>query len=141
MKNKLIILSVFALTISVYAYDINSYRNASQSSNTANNQQKEQTAQPEMREIKNLNEYFRYLPHEVNRNWTPYKANTDYTVTVRFTINRDGSISGTRIVKSTNENANTSVLNAVKTGAPYQPLPSSYSQKSVTAEIELEYRK
>ena len=140
MKKNLIIFTLFALTLSVCAYDINSFRNASQTSNTTKQDEK-QAIQNEIREIKNLNEYFRYLPHEVNRNWTPYKAGADYTVTVRFTINRDGSISGTRIVKSTNENANTSVLNAVKTGAPYQPLPKSYLQKSVTAEIELEYRK
>ena len=95
-----------------------------------------------MREIKTLTEYFRYLPAEVHRNWTPYKASSNYEVTVQFRVHRDGKIGDTKIVNSTNQNANASVLNAVKAGAPYQPLPASYPNKNgVIAQIILEYRK
>ena len=106
------------------------------------NQKTEHGAQPEMREIKNLTEYFKYLPAEVHRHWTPYKANIGYEVTVQFRVHRDGTISETEIIKSTNPDANASVLNAVKSGAPYQPLPQSYPNKNgVLAQILLEYRK
>ena len=106
------------------------------------NQKVEQTAQPNIREIENLTEYFKYLPAEVHRHWTPYKANAPYEVTVQFHINRDGSISDVKITNSTNTNANESVMNAVNSGAPYQPLPDSYPDKDgVNAQIILEYRK
>lgn len=93
-----------------------------------------------MREIKTIEEYFRYLPHEVQRKWTPYKANVNYAVTVQFTIHRDGSISDVSIVNSNYPSANISVLNAVKTGAPYQPLPQSYKRDFVKTQMVLEYR-
>ena len=105
------------------------------------NQKTEQAALGEMREIKNLNEYFRYLPSEVHRHWIPYKADTEYEVTVQFRVNRDGSISELKIVNSTCPEANDSALNAVKSGAPYQPLPASYPNKNgVTAQVILGYR-
>ena len=115
-----------------------------------NNIKTEQVAQPElqktnkqeMREIKNLTEYFKYLPNEVHRNWTPYKAKSDYEVTVQFRVHRDGSISETKIINSTNPNADNSVIFAVKSGAPYQPLPASYpNPNGVTAQVVLEYHR
>lgn len=144
MKKFLILASVLVTALSVYAFeyvpknvDVNPFGDKVQQ-----NQKTEQAAQPEMREIKNLTEYFRYLPAEVHRHWTPYKAETGYEVTVQFRVKRDGSISDIKITNSTNEKANTSVLEAVKSGAPYQPLPASYPNKNgVVAQIILEYRK
>jgi len=142
MKKSLILLSVLCLTISVFAFeykpknaDVNPFGGKTQVSQKA-----EQTAQPEMREIKNLTEYFRYLPAEVHRHWTPYKANVNYEVTVQFTVHRNGSISDLHIVGTNYPNANTSVLNAVKSAAPYQPLPKSYTKDSVIAQVILEYK-
>ena len=103
------------------------------------NQKVEQAAQPEMREIKTLAEYFKYLPAEVHRHWTPYKANVNYEVTVQFIVHRDGSISDVKVVGTNYPNADNSVLKAVKSGAPYQPLPQSYKKDSVKAQIVLEY--
>ena len=94
-----------------------------------------------MREIKNIDEYFKYLSHEVQRKWTPYKANVNYAVTVQFTIHRDGSISDVTIVNTNYPSANISVLNAVKSGAPYQPLPQSYQRDFVKTQMILEYRR
>lgn len=92
-------------------------------------------------EIQNLNQYFEYLPNAVHKNWTPYKANTDYEVTVQFRVKKNGDITEPVIVKSTNEKANASVLNAVKTGAPYKPLPAKFSGDSVNTQVELRYIK
>jgi outer membrane biosynthesis protein TonB len=94
-----------------------------------------------MREIKTLSEYFKYLPREVHRNWTPYKADRDYEVTVQFVVHRDGSISNVQIIGTNYPSANQSVLKAVKSGAPYQPLPLSFERDSVKAQIFLEYHK
>ena len=144
-RNLFLIIVIFAGIISAsYAFDyvpkdvnINPFADKVKA-----NQKTEQCAQPEMREITNLTEYFKYLPAEVHRNWIPYKSNSGYEVTVQFKVNRDGSISDTKIVNSTNADANASVLNAVKSGAPYQPLPKSYPNKDgVTAQVILEYRK
>ena len=145
MKKSLILLAILGLSLSVFAFDYvpknadkNPFGNKTQ--NTEQLKSAEQPAQPEMREIKTLAEYFRYLPAEVHRHWTPYKSNVNYEVTVQFTINKNGSISDVQIISSNCPNANTSVLNAVKTGAPYQPLPRSFTHDSVKAQIILEYR-
>ena len=63
--------------------------------------------------IENLNQYFEYLPNAVHNNWTPYKANEDYEVTVQFRVKKNGEITEPFIVNSTNKNANAAVLNAV----------------------------
>ena len=142
MKKILFVIGI-SITLGAFAFEyVPKDINANPFGNSVkNNQKTEQAAQPEMREIKNLTEYFKYLPHEVQRNWIPYKSNSDYEVTVQFRVHRDGSISETKIVNSTNPNANTSVLNAVKNGAPYQPLPKSYPNKEgVKARVVLEYR-
>lgn len=147
MKKTLILLTVLCLGLVAFAFDYvpkNTDANpfGSKSENKIkNNQKTEQTVKPEMREIMNLTEYFRYLPAEVHRHWTPYKANQDYEITVQFVVHRDGTVSDTQIVGTNYPNANTSVLNAVKSGAPYQPLPKSYEKDSVKAQIVLEYHK
>jgi TonB family protein len=129
--------SVFAFEYQQKNVDVNPF-----GSKAEQVQKSEQDKKPEMREIKNLTEYFKYLPAEVHRHWTPYKSELGYEVTVQFRVNRDGSISDAKIVNSTNPSANASVLNAVNSGAPYQPLPASYPNKNgVVAQIVLEYRK
>lgn len=140
----LILTALITLSASVFAFeyqpknvDVNPFCNK-----TEQVQKIEHATKPEMREIKNLTEYFKYLPAEVHRHWTPYKADTGYEVAVQFRVNRDGSISDVKILNSTNPSANESVLNAVNSGAPYQPLPASYPDKNgVMAQIVLEYRK
>ena len=92
-------------------------------------------------EIQNLNQYFEYLPNAVHKNWTPYKSNTDYEVTVQFRVKKNGEITEPFIVKSNNTNANESVLNAVKAGAPYKPLPASFKSDSVNTQVQLQYMK
>ena len=91
--------------------------------------------------FENLNQYFEYLPNAVHKNWTPYKANSDYEVLVQFRVKKNGEITDPVIVKSTNEQANNSVLNAVKAGAPYRPLPEKFPGESVNTQIELKFFK
>ena len=93
------------------------------------------------KQVTTLNQYFEYLPNAVHNNWTPYKANQDYEVTVQFRVKKNGEITEPFIVNSTNKNANTAVLNAVKTGAPYLPLPSKYPGNSVNTQVLLKYMK
>ncbi len=147
MKKSLILLAILGLSLGVFAFeyvpknsDANPFGGKSGGKlEGKSNPKTEQTAQPEMREIMNLTEYFRYLPAEVHRHWTPYKANVNYEVTVQFTVHRSGKISDVQIVGTNYPNANASVLNAVKSGAPYQPLPRSYTKDKVKAQIVLEY--
>ena len=140
MKKTLILLTVLCFGLMAFAFDYVPKNSNPFGDKVLNNQKTEQAVQTELREIKTLAEYFRYLPHEVQRNWIPYKANVNYEVTVQFTVHRDGTISDVQIIGTNYPNANSSVLNAVKSGAPYQPLPQSYKKDSVKAQIVLEYR-
>lgn len=142
MKKSLIILAVLGFSVSAFAFDyVPKNADSSPFSDKAKNNQKiEKTTQPEMREIKTLAEYFRYLPREVQRHWTPYKANVNYEVTVQFTVHKDGKISDVQIIGTNYPNANRAAIDAVKSGAPYQPLPHSFSKDKVKAQIVLEYK-
>ena len=94
-----------------------------------------------VKQVATLNQYFEYLPNAVHNNWTPYRANQDYEVTVQFRVKKNGEITEPFIVNSTNKNANSAVLNAVKSGAPYLPLPASFSGDSVNTQVMLKYMK
>lgn len=144
MKKSLILFAILGLSLSVFAFDyvpknINANPFGEGNKQSPNIQKQESAVKPEMREIKTLAEYFRYLPAEVHRHWTPYKANVNYEIAVEFTVHRDGTISDLHIIGTNYPNANTSVLNAVKSGAPYQPLPKSFSKDRVKAQVVLEY--
>ena len=145
MKKFFVLVSVLCVALPIFAFEyvpknIDENPFGSKLNNRIQkNQKTEQAAQAEMREITNLKEYFMYLPAEVHRHWTPYKANVDYEITVQFTVHRNGSISDIQIVGTNYPNANSSVLNAVKSGAPYQPLPRSFTPDSVKAQVVLEY--
>ncbi len=89
--------------------------------------------------IQNLNEYFQYLPNAVHDSWTPFKSNKDYEVTVQFRVLKNGEITKPMIVNSTNEKANASAINAVKNGAPYKPLPASFTADGVNTQVQLKY--
>lgn len=91
--------------------------------------------------FENLNQYFEYLPNAVHKNWAPYKANSDYEVLVQFRVKKNGEITEPFIVSSTNEQANASVLNAVKAGAPYRPLPEKFPGESVNTQVQLRFVK
>ena len=145
MKKNLLLLVIICFAISAFAFEYkpkNTNENPFGSTNNKQiqqNQKAEQPAQPEMREIKTLAEYFRYLPAEVHRHWNPYKAESNYEIAVQFVVHRDGSISDTKIIGTNYPAANAAALKAVKSGAPYQPLPKSYNKDSVKAQIVLEY--
>ena len=89
--------------------------------------------------FENLSQYFEYLPNAVHNNWTPYKADKDYEVTVQFRVKKNGEITEPAIVNSTEERANKSVLDAVKNGAPYKPLPNKFPGDSVNTQVQLKY--
>ena len=141
MKKSLLLLTVLglALGVSAFEYQPKNVDSTPFSNKVKNSTKTEQAVQPEMREIKTLSEYFRYLPAEVHRHWTPYKAETDYEIAVQFVVHRNGTISDTKIVGTNYPAANAAVLKAVKSGAPYQPLPKSFNKDSVKAQIVLEY--
>ena len=142
MRNVFLLLTfyIFITTLSLQAFDyVPKNVDTNPFADNKQDYQENSIKTPEIREIKNLNEYFRYLPAEVHRNWIPYKADYDYTVTVEFRVHRDGTISDTQIVKSDCLKANSSVLKTVKTGVPYQPLPKSFTKDCVKAQIVLEY--
>ena len=89
--------------------------------------------------FENLSQYFNYLPNAVHKNWTPYKAGKDYEVTVQFRVKKNGEITEPKIIDSTEEKANNSVLDAVKQGAPYKPLPDKFPGDSVNTQVQLKY--
>ncbi len=91
--------------------------------------------------FENLNQYFNYLPNAVHKNWIPYQAESNYEVTVQFRVKKNGEITEPTIVNSTNEKANASVIEAVKKGSPYKPLPDKYPSESVNTQVELKYIK
>lgn len=149
MKKTLILLTLLLFVSSVFAFEYKP-KNADSNPFGANsgitikgidnqNKKSEQQSQPEMREITTLAEYFKYLPAEVHRHWKPYKAETNYEIVIQFIVYRNGTISNVQVVGTNYPAANASAIDAVKSGAPYQPLPKSFVKDKVKAQIVLDY--
>ena len=134
-KILVLILFLFLSLLNVSAYQYNDEFSQELSPSVKNNNKQE------VREIRNLTEYFKYLPAEVNRHWNPYTTDSNYEIVVKFKVNRDGTISNPEIVRSTNERANNSAITAVTSASPYQPLPKTYTRPYVTAQVILEFKK
>lgn len=88
--------------------------------------------------------YFSKLKRMVENVWTyPYAAiirGEDGTVTLRFTIERDGSLSGVEVVRSSGSPIlDSAAVKAVKDASPYPPLPESWKINRLNVVGEFHY--
>lgn len=75
----------------------------------------------------------------LKRNFTK-PMDSSRTVTVRFTIQRNGSLSGIKVTRSSgNSSLDNAALAAVQRTEHLGPLPASVRQSSVTTEVTFDF--
>ncbi|MCH2227422.1 MAG: TonB C-terminal domain-containing protein [Candidatus Caenarcaniphilales bacterium] len=83
--------------------------------------------------------YMAKIQEKIKQRWRPPKGAESKRIVVMFSINRDGSLSNLKI-NQTNANslADTAALNAIRSAAPFPPLPPG-SAPSIDIEFTFDY--
>lgn len=84
--------------------------------------------------------YMINLQKEIKSNWSPPKMNNSKITVASFSIDKDGGLKNVKIknssgIKSTDEAA----ILAIKTSAPFEPLPKAYKEKHVNIDFTFDY--
>jgi protein TonB len=73
--------------------------------------------------------YFEEIRRRVKRNWQPSSPGDDRSTVVAFAIERNGQITGLRIVETSGkERVDRDALEAIQKSAPFAPLPQSFNR-------------
>ncbi len=88
-----------------------------------------------------LKRYMDNVQKRIKMNWLPPRSNDSSTVTIIFTVAKDGSLIGEPTIKQTSgiDDLDKSCINAVKLTAPFMPIPDEIQQDSVDIEFNFDY--
>jgi len=71
--------------------------------------------------------YYRTIKERIKQSWTFYGGNSELTTVVLFSIDENGNVTSTRIVKSSHDLAfDNSVVRAIRSASPLPPPPEKY---------------
>ncbi|HEY6419508.1 MAG TPA: TonB family protein [Candidatus Binataceae bacterium] len=71
--------------------------------------------------------YYQQVQDRIKKAWTFTSGSSDLTATVNFAIGPDGTLTGVKIAKGSNDGAfDDSVLRAIRRAAPFPPPPEKY---------------
>ena len=88
----------------------------------------------------NFDTFMQNLQSDMMLNWNPPKIGTNARVVVLMKIQKDGNLESVKILKSSgNSEMDNAALNAVKSTAPFQPLPLSFTGETVDVNFSFNY--
>lgn len=71
--------------------------------------------------------YYQQVQDKIKKAWNFTGGSSDLTATVNFAIDKDGTLTGVKIAKSSNDSAfDESVIRAIRGAAPFPPPPEKY---------------
>ncbi len=74
--------------------------------------------------------YYQTMRERIKRQWTFYGGNSELTTVVTFSIDANGNVTSTRIVRSSNDRAfDNSVVRAIRSAAPFPAPPEKYREQ------------
>ena len=83
-----------------------------------------------------LSQYFAEIQRRVEHNWNPSQAVEEYTTELAFDIEKNGQITGLKVIKSSGSaKVDRESLSAVQNSAPFAPLPASYPMAALEVEF------
>lgn len=84
--------------------------------------------------------YIAELQRRIRHNWKPPAVKENKHISVIFRIKRDGSLSGLHIHQSSGfPEADEAALDAVRTTAPFRPLPDNYRGQDIPVQFTFDY--
>ena len=105
---------------------------------------KDQISGPRLDEMFEFPWYLRLMQNKISRNWrNPYGGELEVVVaTIYFRIERNGSVSSSRVEKSSGFPAfDRAALRAVINSNPLPQLPPDFGESRLTVHLDFEYRK
>lgn len=88
----------------------------------------------------NFGTFMQNLQSDMMLNWNPPKIGTNARVVVLMKIRKDGNLESVKILKSSGSSEmDNAALNAVKSTAPFQPLPLSFTGETVDVNFSFNY--
>ena len=88
----------------------------------------------------NFDTFMQDLQSDMMLNWNPPKIGTNARVVVLMKIRKDGNLESVKILKSSGSSEmDNAALNAVKSTAPFQPLPLSFTGETVDVNFSFNY--
>jgi len=84
--------------------------------------------------------YIAELQRRIKRNWNPPAADRSKRVVTLFTVDRQGRLVSVRIQQSSGtEVADSAAIAAVKSSAPFRPLPAEYRGNTIDVQFIFDY--
>ena len=84
--------------------------------------------------------YMRDLQRRIKMNWEPPKGSESKRVVLLFKIAKDGRLLSCSVFKSSgSSNIDSSAIKAVRTAAPFRPLPVEYNNESIDIQFTFDY--
>lgn len=82
--------------------------------------------------------YIKTVERKIRENWDPPKNKQDFRTIASFKINKDGTLNGVKILKSSgDENYDNAAILAISKSSPFKTLPVNF--KGNYAEIEFHF--
>lgn len=84
--------------------------------------------------------YMRDMQKNIKINWNPPKLTKNTSVTLVYTIGKNGELLSYAVYKSSgNKEMDNSAIEALKATAPFKPLPAAFSKSSVDVKFTFDY--
>lgn len=84
--------------------------------------------------------YMRELQRAIKRRWTPPKGDKSKRVVLLFKVSGDGRLLSIKInTSSGNPSSDRAAINAVKSAAPFRPLPPEYKGSDIDIQFTFDY--
>lgn len=87
-----------------------------------------------------FNAYMRDMQRRIKLNWDPPKQEVSKSVTLLYTINKDGSLKKYKVLKSSGDKyLDNAAIKALKDTSPFRPLPKEFEGESVDVQFTFDY--
>lgn len=81
------------------------------------------------------------LESKIKQNWHPSNKESKRII-ASFKIKQNGELSSCKIIQSSDDDAqDNAALNAIKSSAPFEPLPKAFKGNSIDIEFTFDYKK
>lgn len=84
--------------------------------------------------------YIKTLERKIKNNWNPPKNKQDLRAVAVFKMNKDGTISEIKILKTSyDENFDNAAIVAIYNSSPFRALPTKFKGDSITIQFTFDY--
>lgn len=84
--------------------------------------------------------YMRKMQKNIKANWNPPKSSTSSSVTLNYSIQKNGKLTNVSVLKSSGDKKiDSAAVKSLKMTAPFEPLPDSFNGDHVDIQFTFDY--